>query len=322
MNYIEQDVAIKRNSLYDNYATAASEVPWNLDRIDQHSDDLDGSYSPEGTGEGVDVYIFDTGIRYTHDEFEGRASYGGYDAIDALTGTNRQGLDCNSHGTHCAGTVGGKTYGVAKKATLYSIRVLGCTGSGAISGIIKGLDHVMSSRSKSRNAVISMSLGVHSKSGRHNAFTTAVDNAVSSGIVVVAASGNQGADSCTVSPGNALKSISVAATKRNDQSAFFSNLGSCVDVFAPGTDIKSAGIDCDSCLATKSGTSMACPHVAGYAAVLFGITNSLTPADVKERIISHATKGVVSYASVSTLSLKTPNRLLYVPKSGSDDVDK
>ena len=124
----------------EGYATAAHEVPWNLDRIDQRSDTLDGSYSPEGTGEGVDVYIFDTGIHYTHNEFEGRASYGGYDAIDALTGSDKRGLDCNSHGTHCAGTVGGKTFGVAKKASLYSIRVLGCTGSGAISGIIKGLD--------------------------------------------------------------------------------------------------------------------------------------------------------------------------------------
>ena len=306
----------------EGYATAAHEVPWNLDRIDQRSDTLDGSYSPEGTGEGVDVYIFDTGIHYTHNEFEGRASYGGYDAIDALTGSDKRGLDCNSHGTHCAGTVGGKTFGVAKKASLYSIRVLGCTGSGAISGIIKGLDHVMESRSKSRKAVISMSLGVRSHHGRHNSFTTAIDNAVSSGIVIVAASGNQGTDSCTVSPGNAMKSISVAATKRNDESAFFSNLGSCVDVFAPGTEIRSAGMDCDNCVATKSGTSMACPHVAGYAAVLLGIDSTLTPTQVKQRIVSHATKGVVSFESVTALSSKTPNRLLYVPKSGSDDVDE
>ena len=297
-------------------------MPWNLDRLDQHRNNLDGVYNPEGDGKGVDIYIFDTGIRYSHHDFEGRAKYGGYDAIDMLTGSKRKGADCNSHGTHCAGTAAGKTYGVAKKASLYSIRVLGCTGTGAVSGILHGLEYLLQKNKRETNParkVISMSLGVR----RHVVFNNAVNTVAKSGIVVVAASGNQAKDSCGISPASAAGSIAVAATDRSDMSTSFSNIGRCVDVFAPGAAITSAGMDCDSCTSVKSGTSMACPHVAGYVAVLLGIEPNLSPTAVKKRIAKHATRNAISLIAMSErLAPDTPNRLLYVPQPGSIEADE
>ena len=312
-------MALKRNNHYSagQVHTTEQNVLWNLDRLDQHTNVLDGVYHPEADGKGVEIYIFDTGIRYSHHDFEGRAIYGGYDAIDTMTGSERRGADCNGHGTHCAGTAAGKKYGVAKKASLKSIRVLGCSGTGAVSGILHGMDYVVQKKSSARK-VISMSLGV-----RNNLqFNTAVNNVAGKGIIVVAASGNQAKDSCHISPGSATGSISVAATDISDMSASFSNIGRCVDVFAPGMSITSAGMYCNKCTAVKSGTSMACPHVAGYAAILLGIDSSLSPAAVKARIVKHATKNVVSLVSMNAhLAPVTPNRLLYVPQAGSVEED-
>ena len=289
------------------------EIPWNLDRIDQHTNILDGEYSPEGTGQGVDVYILDTGIRYTHEDFEGRAYYAGYDAIDELVGTQNRGNDCNGHGTHCAGTIGGRKYGVAKEANLYAARVLDCTGTGAVSGIIRTMEYIVDKREREQHtskAVFSMSLGVT----KSVVFNEAANNTVLQGIVVVSASGNQGQDSCEYSPGSAELAISVAASNREDNSVTFSNIGECIDIFAPGVAIKSALNTCDTCAESKTGTSMAAPHVAGYAAVMFSIDPSLTPEQLRRMLVDQSTKDSISLARMaSVLTQNTPNRLLYVP---------
>lgn len=292
-------------------------VEWNLDRIDQRSAELDGSYNPKGTGHGVDVYVLDTGIRYSHHEFNGRAKYSGYDAIDALLSSSspKNGLDCNGHGTHCAATIGGRVFGVAKSVNLYSGRVLDCSGTGSITGILHSMEHIIKARHAAgkdkRTAVMSMSLGVKKSEG----FNKAVDNTVKSGIVVVSASGNQRGDSCNYSPGSASLSIAVAASSRDDQSTSFSNIGSCTDIYAPGNGILSAGSSCDSCTARKSGTSMACPHVAGYVAILLVKNPTMSPAKVEEKMISDSTKDTVKMGGSSTrLASLTPNRFLYVGK--------
>ena len=331
---IESDFVIKRNSHKSRYdelddllvetqdedngatkdAKTSSRAEWNLDRIDQRVG-LNGEYHPKGKGEDVDVYILDTGIRYSHNEFEGRAKFT-YDAIDRLVKSNapKNGLDCNGHGTHCAATVGGKTYGVAKSVNLYSVRVLDCTGTGSIGGILEAMDYIIKDRKKkatANRAVFSMSLGVKRKQG----FNLGVNNAVKTGIVVASASGNQMSDSCKYSPGSAELSISVAASSRNDQSASFSNIGRCTDIYAPGYDILSAGHDCDTCTASKSGTSMACPHVAGYAAIVFGINPDWSPKQVKDEMIRVSSKKKISMsAMMASLASSTPNRLLYVGK--------
>ena len=313
-------MALKRHS-NDHAADMSSyftsnTVPWNLDRLDQRVNSPDKQYHPVATGEGVDVYILDTGIRYSHDDLEGRARYAGYDAIDELVGSKLQGSDCNSHGTHCAGTVGGKIFGVAKKATLYAARVLDCTGTGAVSGIIHTMEFIVNKRKsdrKTNRAVFSMSLGVE----RSDAFNN-VANAVSKeGVVVVAASGNQGSNSCDYSPGSAIDVISVAASDRSDGAVAFSNLGKCVNVFAPGALIESASNKCDSCTITKSGTSMACPHAAGLAAIYLSMDSTMTSNQVRNKMATMATKNAIDL-SLQMYSLRdasvqdaTPNLLIY-----------
>ena len=287
---------------------------WNLDRLDQRENKLDGMYLPKSNGKGVDVYVLDTGIRYSHEDFGGRAKYCGYDAIDMLTKSSLKGQDCNGHGTHCAGTIGGKIFGVAKEVNLYSARVLSCAGSGAVKGILDAMEYILKTRQEkgvTSRAVFSMSVGVR----KIGVFNHGVNNAAKHGIVVVSASGNQHSDSCSYSPGSAKLVISVGATDREDISAPFSNIGKCTDIFAPGEAIKSAGYECDTCVITKSGTSMACPHVAGYAAIVLGLDSSLSPLEVKKQMIKDSTKNVVDMSAMAqTMSLiqETPNRLLFV----------
>lgn len=283
---------------------------WYLDRIDQRSATLDNSYYSKYTGEGSDIYILDSGIRYTHSEFGGRAFYGGYDAIDKVYNTNRRGWDCNGHGTHVAALAAGKNYGVAKKANLYSIRVLDCKIFGPYSAIIAAIDYVIAKiKSLRRKAVVSMSLaGVHSP-----ALNAQVLKMISNGIPVVVAAGNAKKNACNYSPASASRSgvITAGGTKKYDDVYFYSNYGPCVTIMAPGETIISADHRCNSCTTTKSGTSMSTPLVSGAIALLQQQFPTYTVAQLKARLILDSTKNAVDMSGFPS-NHNTFNRLLYV----------
>lgn len=280
----------------DGMVYAQSVASWGLDRVDQRNLPLNDGFNPRGDGTGAHVYVIDSGIRATHNDFGNRASI----ATDTCRDDNDDGVDCNGHGTHCAGTIGGTAHGVAKNATLYGVRVLNCQGSGYKSDTIAGMNWVKANRNNP--AVVSMSLG--------GSTSTAQDDAVAeldaSGVVVVVSAGNSDADACNQSPARAEKAFTVGATDGTDSRAYYSNYGSCVDIFAPGSSITSAGISSDSATAIKSGTSMATPHVSGAAAVLLGIDSSLTPAGIKSKLETEATSNCVSDV------MGSPNKMLYI----------
>jgi subtilisin family serine protease len=282
---------------------SVSDAGWGLDRIDQRDLPLNSSYLPAARGAGVTAYIVDTGIRATHHQFGGRVG-AGYSAIDDGRGTD----DCHGHGTHVAGTVGGATYGVAARVTLRPVRVLGCDGSGTMSGVIGGIDWAISNHSSGDPAVMNMSLGGDASS----AIDSAVDAAVADGITVVVAAGNDNADACQDSPARAPRAITVGATTSSDARASFSNRGSCVDLFAPGSSIVSAGIASDTASRTMSGTSMASPHVAGAAAVYLGTHPGSTPAQVTAALLGQATVG-----KLTGVGAGSPNRLLFVQRGAA-----
>ena len=326
LEVIEEDVAVKRSTRqlsradYEAAEQRLSEVQWNLDRIDQRNNHLDGVFKPEGTGELASIYIIDTGIRYTHEEFEGRAEYAGFDAIDKLTGSSQQGADCQGHGTHCAGTAAGKKYGVAKKAKIYSLRTLGCSGSGAVSGIVEGMDFIAKQVDKgvhSGPVVFSMSLGVKASVS----LNAAIKRVTEKSIVAVSAAGNQGGDSCDYSPASARVGIAVGATNKEDDMVTFSNAGECTDIYAPGVSIQSATSKCDTCTQTLSGTSMAAPHVAGYMAIFMSLYPHMSATQAKGHLVTQSTKDAVGLAAISSsLASRTPNRFLYVAQTTAQDV--
>ncbi|UBV45138.1 S8 family peptidase (plasmid) [Deinococcus taeanensis] len=288
VKYIEQDAAM-------HMSATQSGATWGIDRIDQRNLPLSGTYTYDYTASGVRAYIIDTGIRTTHSQFGGRAIWGTNTTGD---GTNS---DCQGHGTHVAGTVGGSTYGVAKGVTLVAVKVLNCQGSGTNSGVIAGVNWAVSNKG-SATAVANMSLG----GGYSQAVNDAVNSAASKNLVMVVAAGNENQNACNVSPASAASAITVGATTRSDsRDTTYSNYGSCLDLFAPGTGITSAWNTGDTATNTISGTSMASPHVAGAAALRIAAGYNST-SSVTSVIINSATTNVLS--SVGTGS---PNRLLY-----------
>ncbi len=322
VDYVEQDQVVGIGGVQQN-------ATWGLDRSDARSG-LDSVYSWDTDGTGVHAYILDTGIRASHQEFAGRIGegadfsgetgffgggggggggffggggglFGGGDPADEPYAPS----DCNGHGTHVAGTVGGTQYGMAKNVTIHAVRVLGCGGVGSSSNAIAGLDWVVANGM--RPAVVNMSLG----GSASNAEDQAVERTVAAGITVVVAAGNDDVDACTGSPARAASAITVASTDRNDARSGFSNWGECVDIFAPGGSIVSASYLSNSGSTTMSGTSMAAPHVAGAAALILS-GGGATPADVAARLEVMATAGAVRDPAGS------PNLLLY---NGGGNVD-
>jgi subtilisin family serine protease len=288
VEYVEQDIPMQANA-------TQSSAPWGLDRIDQRERSLNSTYTYNAMGNGVSVYVIDTGIRTTHSDFGGRASLA-YTTISDGRGAG----DCNGHGTHVAASIGGNTYGVAKGVRLYAVRVLGCNGSGSNSGVIAGVDWVAANRRGP--TVVNMSLG----GGASTALDTAVKNAIASGVTFAVAAGNENANACNSSPARVPTAITVGATNSSDSRASFSNWGSCLDVFAPGESIRSAWYTSDTALATLSGTSMASPHVAGVAALYLEANPTATPAAVDSGLKASATTG-----KVTSLGTGSPNVFLY-----------
>jgi subtilisin family serine protease len=274
-----------------------SPAPWGLDRIDQRQRPLNGSYAYDSDGSGVTVYVVDTGIRLSHAEFGGRAT-SGYDAVDGGRAD-----DCHGHGTHVAGTVGGSNAGVAKNVQLVAVRVLDCLGRGTVSGVIAGIDWVTAHHGAGQPAVANLSLGGAASA----ALDTAVANSITDGVTYTVAAGNVALNACLFSPARVGPALTVGATTSTDARAPFSNYGSCLDLFAPGSSIPSAWSTSDTATRTASGTSMAAPHVAGVAARLLQGSPQLSPVAVADAILAAATPGVVSGAGSGS-----PNRLLHL----------
>ncbi len=272
--------------------------PWGLDRVDQRNLPLSNTYTYPSTGAGVTAYIADSGIRADHVDFGGRVT-AGFTAIADGYGTN----DCNGHGTHVAGTVGGSTYGLAKSVTLVPVRVLDCNGSGTVSELISGVDWIIGQHAAGSPAVTNMSFVTQSP---NSSLDAAVNRLIADGVTVVIAAGNEPHDACSHSPARVPAGLTVASVDSSDTRASSSAYGTCVDLFAPGVAILSAGISSPTSSATKNGTSMASPHVAGAVAVLLAQRPEWSPAQVANHIISEATTGVVIDAQPGS-----PNRLLY-----------
>src|SRR5215813_9284608 len=268
VRFVEEDSIVEASVTQNN-------PPWGLDRIGQRDLPLNHAYSYTNTGSGVNVYIIDTGIRRTHTQFGGRAS-ASFDAVGDGQNTN----DCNGHGTHVSGTVGGSTYGVAKSVRLFAVRVLGCNGSGTNSGVIAGVDWVTANHISP--AVANMSLG----GGVSTALDTAVRNSIASGVTYSIAAGNSNTDASSSSPARVAEAITVGATTMTDARSSFSNFGSVVDIFAPGSSILSSFNTSDTATNTISGTSMATPHVAGVVARYLQANPGASPAQARNAIVN------------------------------------
>jgi len=287
VRYVEQDGRV--------YASAVqSGATWGIDRVDQANLPLDHNYTYHADGTGVTAYVIDTGIRPLHREFGGRASVG----TDTIGG-GQNGIDCHGHGTHVAGTIGSNTYGLAKQVKLVGIRVLDCSGSGSDSNVIAGIEWMTQNHVKP--AVANMSLGGDASA----ALDAAVQASIAAGITYAIAAGNSNTDACSTSPSRVPEAITVGATTNGDKRASFSNLGRCVDIFAPGQGITSAWGKSDTAINTIDGTSMASPHVAGAAVLYLQVHPTASPEDVAMALLGKATPGKVPNAGAGS-----PNLLL------------
>ncbi|MFG2056408.1 S8 family serine peptidase [Micromonospora sp. NPDC048930] len=294
VSYVEQ------NHTITIAGTQTNPPSWGLDRIDQRNLPLDNSYTYPNTASNVHAYVIDTGILFGHNDFGGRA-VSGFDAVDGGSAD-----DCNGHGTHVSGTVGGSSYGVAKGVQLVGVRVLNCQGSGTTAQVVSGIDWVTANAVKP--AVANMSLG----GSADTAIDNAVTNSINSGVTYAVAAGNgdifgNRQNACNYSPARVGSAITVGATQNNDAAASFSNYGTCVDILAPGVNITSAWYTSNSATNTISGTSMASPHVAGVAALVLASNPSWSPQQVRDYLVNNATPNVVTNVGTGT-----PNRLLYV----------
>ena len=286
VKFVEEDGTVTADATQSN-------PPWGLDRIDQRNRPLNAIYTFNWTGSGVRAYVIDTGIRTAHTQFGGRASA----VFDAFGGN---GQDCNGHGTHVAGTIGGSTFGVAKSVMLRGVRVLNCSGSGSNSGVIAGVDWVRVNHIAP--AVANMSLG----GGISSALDTAVNNLHNANVTIAVAAGNSNANACNSSPARAANAITVGSTTTTDARSSFSNFGTCLDIFAPGSGILSAYATSNTATATLSGTSMASPHVAGVAALYKQANPGASSTTIRNAIVNNATTNVVTNPGTGS-----PNRLLY-----------
>ena len=268
---------------------------YGLDRVDQRNLPLDRSYTFNTDGSGVHLYVIDSGIRTTHTEFVGRID-NGFDFVDNDTNPS----DCNGHGTHVTGTAAGTNHGIAKNVTIHPVRVFDCAGGASFSIIISAINWVINNLQLP--AVTNMSLG----GGRSTTIDTAVNNLINSGATVAVAAGNNGSNACAGSPARVANAITVASSTSTDQRSSFSNIGQCVDLFAPGSAIPSTWWTSDTATMILSGTSMSSPHVAGVAALYLQQNPTASPAQVANAIVSDSTANVVANAGVGT-----PNRLLY-----------
>ena len=286
VKFVEEDGVVTADATQSN-------PPWGLDRIDQRNRPLNAIYTFNFTGAGVRAYVIDTGIRTSHTQFGGRAS----NVFDAFGGS---GADCHGHGTHVAGTIGGSTYGVAKSSMPRGVRVLDCNGSGPNSGVIAGVDWVRLNHIAP--AVANMSLG----GGVSSALDTAVNNLHNANVTIAVAAGNSNTNACNSSPARAANAITVGSTTTTDARSSFSNFGTCLDIFAPGSGILSAWFSSNTATATLSGTSMASPHVAGAAALYKQANPSASSTTIRNALVNNATTNVVTNAGTGS-----PNRLLY-----------
>ena len=287
--YVEED------QIMTTQVTQSNPPSWGLDRVDQRNRPLSASYTYVSTGAVVNAYVIDTGIRRTHQQFGGRA-FVGFDAINDGRNSN----DCNGHGTHVAGTIGGSTVGLAKAVRLFAVRVLSCTGSGSNAGVIAGVNWVTQNRI--RPAVANMSLG----GGVSTALDTAVNNSINAGVVYAVAAGNSNTNAANSSPARVAAAITVGSSTINDARSSFSNFGSVVDIFAPGSSITSAWITSDTTLRSISGTSMASPHVAGIVARYLQTNQTASAATARNAIVADATLNVLT-----GIPAGTANRLLF-----------
>ena len=292
----DPEVALVEPDQVVELSATQSNATWGIDRIDQRTLPLNGSFTYTDDGAGVYVYIIDTGLNATHAEFGSRA-------LNVYDATGGNGIDCNGHGTHVAGTVGGSTYGVAQNAYLRGVRVFTCSGSSANSIILAGMDWVRLNHRKP--AVANLSLG----GGYSSATNTAVTNLANAGVFVAVAAGNSNANACNTSPASASAVTTVASSTRSDAKSSFSNYGSCVDLYAPGSSITSAWIGSNTATNTISGTSMASPHVAGAAALYKGTYGDAAQSTVDSWLKNNSTQNRITGNVTGT-----PNRLLY--KSG------